>query len=71
MAFAGAVLRPHASLMRQEGELTQDGEAVLGAARRAGYELATEGVMSQETLQAISRPLIAEEELRAWYNRLA
>jgi hypothetical protein len=71
VAFGGAVLRPHASLMRQEGELTQDGEAVLQAVRRASHELATKGVMSQEILQAISRPLIAEEELRARYNRLA
>ena len=71
VAFAGAVLRPHASLMRQEGELTQDGEAVLQAVQRAGYELVTTGAMNQETLEAISRPLIAEEELRAWYNRLA
>jgi len=66
--FAGAVLRPHASLMRQEGELTQDGKAVLNAVRRAGYELVKEGVMMEETLEAISRPLISQEELWRRYG---
>ncbi len=65
--FAGAVLRPHASLMRQEGELTQDGRAVLNAVRRAGHELVKEGVMTEEILEEISRPLISQEELwRRW-----
>jgi len=57
--FAGAVLRPHVSFMKQEGELTRDGGAVLDAVQEAGYELAKEGVMRQETLVAISRPLIS------------
>lgn len=61
--FAGAVLRPHASLMKSKGELTPDGEAVLNAVRRAGYELLKEGVMAKETLETISRPLISQEEL--------
>lgn len=60
--FAGAVLRPHASLMRQGGELTQDGRVVLDAVRRAGYELTKDGVMRQETLAMISRPLISRAE---------
>jgi hypothetical protein len=66
--FAGAVLRPHASLMKRKGELTQDGEAVLKAARRAGYELVNEGAMTVETLEAISRPLISQEELWRRYE---
>ena len=57
--FAGAVLRPHAHAMKREGELTQDGRAVLNAVRRAGYELVKNGVMRRETLAAISRPLIS------------
>lgn len=68
--FAGAVRRPHAFLMRQAGQLTGEGEAVLAAARRAGYELVSDGAMAVETLQAISRPLISEEELRQRYNAL-
>lgn len=60
--FAGAVLRPHVGLMKEQGELTTEGHAVLQAAQRAGYELVTEGAMSKETLASISRPLISQEE---------
>jgi len=67
--FAGAVLRPHAFLMKEEGKLTEDGEAVLNAVRRAGYELVKEGVMTKETLETISRPLISQEELWRRYNK--
>jgi multimeric flavodoxin WrbA len=67
--FAGAVLRPHASLMMDEdGELTQDGQAVQEAARKAGHELVKEGKMKPETLESVSRPLISQEELRLSYN---
>jgi len=68
--FAGSVLRPHAFLMKSGGTLTKDGRAVVDAARQAGRELAEGGAMSQETLDAVSRPLISEEELRQRYNRL-
>lgn len=60
--FAGTVLRPHASVMKEDGELTQHGTAVLGAVRKAGYELVKDGVMREETLEAISRPLISRED---------
>lgn len=66
--FAGAVLRPHAFLMKEKGKLTNDGEAVLNTLKRAGYELIKEGRMNKETLEAISRPLVSEEELRRRYN---
>ncbi|MBA7545640.1 hypothetical protein ES705_38009 [subsurface metagenome] len=66
--FAGALLRPHAFLMKEKGKLTQDGEAVLNAMKRAGHELVKEGGMNKETLEIISRPLISEEELRHRYN---
>jgi len=47
--------------------LTQDGKAVLNAVRRAGHELVKEGVLMEETLEEISRPLISQEELwRRW-----
>jgi len=68
--FAGAVLRPHAFLMKEEGQLTEEGEVVLDAVRRAGYELVNDGVMSKETLEAISRPLISEDKLRRIYNQM-
>ena len=66
--FAGALLRPHAFLMKEKGKLTKDGEVVLNTVKRAGYELIKEGRMKKETLEAISRPLISEEELRCRYN---
>jgi multimeric flavodoxin WrbA len=73
--FAGAVLRPHAFLMREvsdtrkKGELTEDGTAVVNAAKRAGEELVKQGVMSEKTLEMVSRPLISQEDLRLRYNR--
>jgi len=66
--FAGAVLRPHAFLMKEKEKLTKDGEAVLNAVKRAGYELVKEGGMNKKTLEMISRPLVSEEELRRRYN---
>jgi multimeric flavodoxin WrbA len=65
--FSGAVLRPHAFLMLKERELTQDGTEVLAAARQAGRELAR-GMISEDTLASVSRPLVTEEELRSRYN---
>jgi multimeric flavodoxin WrbA len=69
VAFAGAVLRPHAFLMKEAGELTADGQAVLTAVRKAGNELLTAGSVGDETLAAISRPLISEDDLRRMYNQ--
>jgi multimeric flavodoxin WrbA len=69
--FAGAVLRPHAFLLRRKGELTKDGEAVLGAVRQAGYELVQDGAMGQTTLEAVSRPLMSEEEFRRRYSHIS
>lgn len=66
--FGGALLRPHAFLMRQDGELTPDGKQVLEAVKRAGLELAVEGKFHPDTLERISRPLISEVELRERYN---
>ena len=68
--FAGAILRPHAFLVFNEGELTDDGSAVLDAARKAGKELAKEGRMSEATLEAVSRPLTGRDELLAMLNQM-
>jgi len=67
--FAGALLRPHAFLMKQNGKLTESGQSVLDAARTAGYDLVQAGAMREETLEAFSQPLISEAELREEYNR--
>jgi multimeric flavodoxin WrbA len=60
--FGGAVLRPHSSLLKADGKITRDGEAVLDAVRRAGNELAKSGRIKPETLKNISRQLVSEEE---------
>jgi multimeric flavodoxin WrbA len=67
--FAGAVLRPHAFVMKKGGDLTEVGQAVLTAVRQAGRELVKQGAMGEDTLEAISRPLCSQEELRDWYNQ--
>ena len=67
--FAGAVLRPHAYLMKENGALTEEGKAVQEAARSAGYELVKEGRMKQETLDKVSRPLVSQEEFRLRSNQ--
>lgn len=67
--FAGALVRPHAFLMRGEDGLTTGGRAVLEAAERAGRELVEGGRMRPETLAEVARPMIAEEELRWRYNQ--
>jgi multimeric flavodoxin WrbA len=68
--FGGAILRPHAFLMKKDGKITKEGEEILGAVSRAGKEIIQEGKMSQETLDIVSRPLITEEELRQRYNQM-
>jgi len=63
--FAGAVLRPHASLMRKEGPKVDE---VKEALRRSGKELAENGTLSSELLETIRQPLISEEEYRRDLN---
>jgi len=65
--FSGALLRPHAFLMDENAERRAE---VLVAAKQVGMQLVREGRMSPDTLEAISRPLISEEELRSRYNSM-
>lgn len=60
--FAGSLLRPHSSVMKSKGKITEQGQAVLDAARCAGSELVTDGEMNPFTLQEVSRPLISMED---------
>ncbi|MFO7883161.1 MAG: flavodoxin family protein [Kosmotogaceae bacterium] len=60
--YAGALLRPHSYMMRNQGKLTEDGKQILVYARKAGYELVSEGKMQKETLDSISCPLITKEQ---------
>lgn len=68
--FAGAVLRPHVSVMKRDGRLTQAGEDVLRAVELAGHDLIANGAMRSETLDAISRPLVSEEVYRRAFNQM-
>lgn len=67
--FAGAVIRPHALMMKKDGQLTKEGEAVLEAARHAGKELVAEGKINPTTLTCVARPLISHEALNQKYNQ--
>ena len=67
--FAGAVLRPHAFLMKRQGELTEDGVKILGMVRKAGRELVENGRIKGNTLELIARPLVDREELLLRYDK--
>jgi hypothetical protein len=64
--FSGAILRPHAFLLDEYKEKASE---ILNAVKRAGFQLIEEGKMSADVLESISQPLIAEEDLRAEYNK--
>lgn len=64
--FAGAVLRPHASLMARGGKRAED---VLKAAKRAGEELVRKGAISKRVLESVSQPLMSEQEFRERSHR--
>lgn len=62
--FGGAVLRPHSSRMKINGQISKEGEAILDAVRKAGNELIKEGRINEETLFEISRHLGVEKNLQ-------
>lgn len=66
--FTGAVLRPHAFLIKKKGELTEDGAEIIREVREAGREFAEHGQLNAKRLEAIRRPLISREELLKRYN---
>jgi multimeric flavodoxin WrbA len=65
--YGGAVLRPHASLMKENKEKAEE---VNTALKQAGYQLIKEGKMAPELLKIIQQPLISEQDLRSHYNRM-
>jgi len=67
--FGGAILRPHAFLMKNDGKLTGEGERILNLVRKAGCAIIEDGVMDSQLLEKISQPLISEEDLRQMYNK--
>ncbi|KPK72471.1 iron-sulfur flavoprotein [candidate division WOR_3 bacterium SM23_60] len=67
--FSGAVLRPHAFLMKKKGELTEDGAAIIDVVTKAGYEFVKNGRLGDDILETVRRPLISQEELLQRYNK--
>ncbi len=59
--FAGALLRPHGGALKVMRKLGVPMGDVLEAAREAGRQLVTDGVMSPETLSTISRELVPRD----------
>ena len=55
--FCGALLRPHATRMLEEGSLTKAGRLVLGAVREAGKELIQKRKIDDKLLEEIKKPL--------------
>ena len=53
--FVGALLRPHGPILKGRTE-------IFDAARKAGYQLATEGEISKKTLDEISQEIVTREK---------
>jgi multimeric flavodoxin WrbA len=56
--FAGALLRPHATLLRGMLEMGAPMDDIFEAAKGSGRQLVTNGRMSAETLRTVSRELM-------------
>ena len=68
--FAGALLRPHAAVMLNNGAPTSDAVEIFKTAKQAGYNLIKNSSIDNATLDSISRPLIPEEVYRKVCNGL-
>jgi len=66
--FAGALLRPHGLALRYMQANGLEVGDVLGAAQRAGSELASTGHMREETLRDVRRPLLERDEFILMMN---
>ena len=64
--FAGAILRPHAFLLK---EYEDQAELIHDALKTAGNQLIIDGGISPNLFDIISKPLISEEALREMYNQ--
>jgi FMN-dependent NADH-azoreductase len=67
--FAGALLRPHGPALRGMMKQGMPVDDVLGAAREAGRQLVTDGHMSTDTLNIVSRELLTRQEYVDTANR--
>jgi len=60
--YVGALLRPHAPVLRPMLKNKGDVSDIIESARKAGYELIEYGKISSETMNNISRPIISKED---------
>ncbi|MFX1563631.1 MAG: flavodoxin family protein, partial [Promethearchaeota archaeon] len=66
LEFAGSILRPHSSLLKEDNEKSR---AVIKAAKTAGSQLIKTGKISPELFDTISQPLMKEEDYRRELNQ--
>jgi hypothetical protein len=64
--FGGAILRPHASLMKKYPD---DKKVIMSNLEEAGYQLIKEGEISKDKLDLIARPLISFEDYLRKYGK--
>lgn len=67
--FAGALLRPHGTLLKPMADSGAPVNDVFEAARAAGRQLVQEGEMSSQTLATVSRTLMPLEAYVQFLNR--
>jgi multimeric flavodoxin WrbA len=67
--FSGALIRPHAFLMKEKDEFTREGQDIIELLEKTGFDYAVSGKISDERLDEISRPLISHEEMIEVYNQ--
>ena len=60
--FAGALLRPHGTIMRRGIQAGDAWDDIFAAAKDAGRQLVADGRMLPETLKTVSRTLISLEQ---------
>jgi len=68
--FAGALLRPHAEVMRQMMDRGEPLDDIFQAAKEAGHQLVSNGEMSTENLNIVGRELMPLETYIKAYNNL-
>jgi len=59
--FVGALLRPHAEVLRPMLETGEPVKDILDAAREAGRQLVNDGRLSPDTLRIVSRELLPQD----------
>ncbi len=67
--YVGHLLRPHGPLLAYRDAFSESLTKVLAAAERAGAELVTTGVMSEETLRQVSQEIVSKADYIQMVNQ--